>query len=335
MKVENQTSRRKRVSTSLKEGSKKEVRKFENYCPNDAIKAVAGDNAIISPRELAETLVQQARDLQMLPDVAVQAIAIVDEPEASLKDLVDIIAQDIRLTTDILSLSNSSLFGFGQPVLNLQKAITRVGLRQTKNMILAASFNSMMKNMDWQEERVRNELAKHSFITGIIASHLNRLFRLGIQGEEFTAGLIHDVGRTLIAVSIPDAFNEFDPLTFDEQDNLLDHELNLIGTTHAEIGAWFLQRNHLPNELIDVARFHHNPQDATAFKRLISLISLADDMANFTQRDGDVEAYDPSELEAVKILEYLGVDDVSAKVKDSAVEIIESANEEVSQLLSF
>jgi HD-like signal output (HDOD) protein len=299
----------------------------------DAPAKLQNEKPICPPRKLTEILIQTARDLQMLPDVAVKAIAIADDPDAKVNDLVNVIAQDVKLTADILSLSNSSVFGSTQPILGLDQALARVGFRQTKNMIFASSITSMMQKMPWQETRIRDTLCKHSFLTGIINSRLNNLFGLGMQGEEFTAGLVHDIGRTLLAVSIPDEFELFDPLNFDESDGLIDRELDCIGTTHAEVGAWFLRRNHLPDELITVARYHHCPQEATMFKRLVAVTAVADDLANFSERhDGDAE-FNCAENKNLEILGVLGVEGAVEKLQELATVILESAKIEVNQIL--
>ncbi len=284
------------------------------------------------PRQLTELLIQQARDLQVLPDVAVQAIAIADDPDAKIKNLVNVVAQDIKLTTDIVSLSNSSMFGSTKSVACLQTAITRVGFRQTKNMILASSIASMMQQMEWHEEKVRDILCKHSFLTAVINSRLNCLLGLGLQGEEFTAGLVHDIGRTLLAVSIPTEFTNFDGLDFEESDDVNLREFESIGTSHSEVGAWFLQRNHLPEELITVARHHHDPESATKFKRLVAVTAISDEMANFCQREKP-ESFESVCEDNLEILENLGVENVREKLATSAVELLKSAVTEVKQLI--
>lgn len=301
--------------------------------PVEASANIQNDNPISPPRKLTEILIQTARDLQMLPDVAVKAIAIADDPDAKIKDLVNVIAQDVKLTADILSLSNSSVFGSTQAILSLDQALARVGFRQTKNMIFASSITSMMQKMPWQETRVRDTLCKHSFLTGIISSRLNSLFGLGMQGEEFTAGLVHDVGRTLLAVSIPDEFELFDPLDFDESDGLIERESDRIGTTHAEVGAWFLQRNHLPEELITVARYHHAPQDANKFKRLVAVTAVADDMANFSHCDTADAEFNCAENRNLELLATLGVEDAVEKLQELTSVILDSAKLEVNQIL--
>lgn len=287
------------------------------------------------PRDLKENLVQAVKGLQILPDVAIQAIAIADDPDALIQDLVDVIAQDVKLTSDILALSNCSLFGSSTPAVSLQKAIMRLGFRQTKSLILASSITSMMRNMPWREVRVRDLLCEHGMLTANLCTMLNGLFRLEMQGEEFTAGLVHDLGRTLLAVTIPNDFQSFDPLDFDEPRSILDREQDQIGTTHAEVGAWFVQRSGLPEELMVVARHHHSPQHAGEFELLTTLTALADEMANFCQRTRGQGEFDFSASPYLSRMEEMGVDSASQKLEESFAHIIQSAKESVAQMLRF
>ena len=294
---------------------------------------IAAGDKFCPPRPLMENLIKQASGLRMLPDVAVKAIAIAEDPDAKISDLVSIVGQDISLTTSILSLSNSTIFGSTLTVSSLQQAITRVGFRQIKNMIMASCVVSMMQQMPWEEIRIRDLLCKHSFLTGVINSHLNTLFGFGMQGEEFTAGLVHDMGRTLLAVAIPKEFASFDPLDFNESPDLLKQEFETIGTTHAEVGAWFLQRNQIPEELVMVARYHHQPQSSAKFKRLIALTAIADEMANLYHREGRQAVFDCEKCVPLSVLEKLGASEVRSELEEFGPRIFSTSIEEVNQLL--
>ncbi len=295
------------------------------------------DEPLTLPRQLAEALIKKARDIQMLPDVALQAIALTESPDASVRDVVSVIAQDVQLTTDIMSLSNSTLFAGTTSALSLEQAVKRVGFRHIKNMIMAASITSMMQSIEWKELRSRDLLCEHSMVTAVINTRLNSLFKLGMQGEEFTAGLIHDIGRTLLAVAIPDEFSEFDPVDFDENQDTLSKENNFIGTNHAIVGAWFLQRNHLPEEFVIVAKYHHDIGQCTKFKRLVALTAVADELANLYQREGvDSPGFNPESFvgcESLEILEQLGVENATEKLRESVSELVTASVEEVRVLM--
>lgn len=288
-----------------------------------------------SKRKLTEKLIQTARDIKMLPDIALKAIEIADNPNASTQEFANIIAQDPRLTRDILSLSNSPLFPRApgvKPISCLKMAINRLGSRQTKQMILVSCYSSMLNQMDMDEVQVREILGRHSFLTGVISTKLNKLFKLGIQGEEFTAGLLHDVGRILLATAAPEEFKELDAMDFSERHDVIQAEVDYIGTSHAEIGEWFLLRNHLPEELVSVARHHHNPAACGKFKRFVALVSVADDLANYYQRKELETEYDCSDLASLRLLETLGVEAPVERLTEAWPEILSDSVESSGQL---
>ena len=288
-----------------------------------------------SKRKLTEKLIQTARDIKMLPDIALKAIEIADNPNASTQEFANIIAQDPRLTRDILSLSNSPLFPRApgvKPISCLKMAINRLGSRQTKQMILVSCYSSMLNQMDMDEVQVREILGRHSFLTGVISTKLNKLFKLGIQGEEFTAGLLHDVGRILLATAAPEEFKALDAMDFSESHDIIQAEVDYIGTSHAEIGEWFLLRNHLPEELVSVARHHHNPAACGKFKRFVALVSVADDLANYYQRKELETEYDCSDLASLRLLEALGVETPVERLTEAWPEILSDSVESSGQL---
>ena len=168
-------------------------------------------------RYLRTDFSRKAQKIQMLPAVALQALDIAKDPDCSISDFVAVIERDSKLATDILGMSNSPLFATGSSaILSLQKSVVRLGFRQCRNLILSASLTSMMRNLSLEEEWISDVLARHAFLTGITAMHVNRIIGTGFQGEEFAAGLIHDFGRILLAVCMPNQFSKADPLDFDE-----------------------------------------------------------------------------------------------------------------------
>ena len=87
-----------------------------------------------------------------------------------------------------------------------------------------------MQKMSVEDAAHRERLWRHSFHTAILALHFNHSCGLGYQGEEFTAGLLHDFGRTLMAVCLPERSSELDLLDFDDSPRLLEQERLLSGT---------------------------------------------------------------------------------------------------------
>jgi len=254
------------------------------------------------PEDLRTRLLNQTSSWQMLPDIAVKALAMARDPNCSIKEFSSVIERDAKLATEILRITNSAFYAARSPILNLKQAVTRLGFAHCRNVILAASLGSAMRRMPMAEAWMQLLLCKHSNLTGTMAMAINKSFNLGFIGEEFTAGLIHDIGRSLFGVVAPHHFAEADPLDFDESADILKREQEVLRTDHCELGAWFIEHNKLPQPLIDVVRYHHTPELVSENRKLVAITATADHMANYLQRNGSAEDYQPAENDAAFVL---------------------------------
>lgn len=250
------------------------------------------------PAELVQALKKRVGQLQMLPAVAQEALQLVKNPECTISQFTGVIKRDVKLTADILKMANSALYRPVTPIVDLNRCVMRVGFRECQYLILSASIASLMHRVTMSQEWVREALWRHSFTTALLATRINRTFHLGFQGEEFTAGLLHDFGRILFAMIVPESFLKFDPLDFDESSELLAREFEATGTDHCRLGAWFTHGNQLPQPIPSVILNHHQPELAEEHQRLTVLIAVADQLANGWQRWGDrvLEEFTPPEV---------------------------------------
>ena len=278
---------------------------------------------------------RRAQSLQMLPTVAIQALDIAKNPDCSMREFVSVIERDAKLATDILGMSNSSMFWTGgAPIVTLQQSVVRLGFRQCRNLILSTSLASMMRNLSLEEEWIRDVLSQHAFLTGMTAVHVNRIVGTGFQGEEFAAGLIHDFGRALLAVCMPEQFASADPLDFDEHSLTLEKETWVLETNHCEAGAWFAQINGLPSEFVEVIRHHHAPQNALKHRRLVALTAISDHIANHIQRFETSDNYDMTANDAIFVLEGTGIPNAAGRLQDLIADIMETARRESQELIA-
>lgn len=289
----------------------------------------------ISPH-LRAIFAKRAENLQMLPTVAIQALEIAKNPDCSICEFVSVIERDAKLATDILGMSNSPLFWTGgSAIVSLQQSVVRLGFRQCRNLILSTSLTSMMRNLSLEEEWIRDVLSQHAFLTGLTAVHVNRIIGTGFQGEEFAAGLIHDFGRALIAVCMPEEFASADPLDFEETSQIPEKESWVLETNHCEAGAWFAEVSGLPCEFVEVIRHHHSPSNAVKHRRLVALTAIGDHIANHMQRFVTCENYDITTNEAVFVLERTGIANVAGRLNDIMAEIMESTRRAAQEMTSL
>ncbi|MEI8379273.1 MAG: HDOD domain-containing protein [Planctomycetota bacterium] len=255
------------------------------------------------PEELRTRLLHLTSGWQMLPDIAVKALAIARDPNCTIKEFSSVIERDPKLATEILRITNSAFYAARSPIMNLKQAATRLGFAHCRNVILAASLGSAMRKLPLAEAWMQLVLWRHSVLTGIISMSINREFSLGFLGEEFTAGLIHDVGRSLFGVIAPTNFAAADPLDFEESGDFLQRERDVLHTDHCELGAWFIAHNKLPDALIAVVACHHSLTTAPEeHLKLVAATAVADHMANYLQRQGSADGYEPETNLAVESL---------------------------------
>jgi HD-like signal output (HDOD) protein len=252
------------------------------------------DLALVPPPGLVARLAKHADQLRMLPAVATEALELAKNPECSISEFAAVVERDVKLAADMLKIANSALYSPPKPIMNLHRAVLRLGFRECQYLIMTASITSLMNRISLKQQWIRGVLWRHSFNTALLAIHLNRSFHLGFQGEEFTAGLMHDFGRTLMAVAVPEQFEQIDPMDFDESPHILKFEHELIGTDHCRLGAWYAVQQELPDPLPEVLLRHHHPELAREGQKLTALIAVADHMANHLQRFEKSAGYEPA-----------------------------------------
>jgi HD-like signal output (HDOD) protein len=282
------------------------------------------------PARLVDKLLQGNEGLTILPAVAMQALQMANDPDCSVNQFAALVQQDQKLASDILSISNSAIYAGGRAISSLQQAAQRLGFRKCKSLILSSSMSSLMKKLTFDEQWMRDILRRHSFLAAIHCHHLNKLFSIGFDGEEFTAGLMHDLGRSLLAVSAGNDFSVADPLNFEEVEGQLEREREVLGTDHAEFGAWFIRRSNLPETLCETILCHHDCKNGS---KLTAIVSAADEMANHLQRYLEPDQYSPETNPGLMRLEELGIRDARQRLEAQRVHIMEEAAEELTELV--
>ncbi|MFM7118239.1 MAG: HDOD domain-containing protein [Planctomycetota bacterium] len=276
-------------------------------------------------REIQVKVRRVASEFQVRSDAALEALEVIRDPECSIRALVAIARRDPRLTTDILKFANSALFGSRARIASLDQAVMRLGLTSCKNIILACIAGSMLRTQTEQYKQFTNALWPHCLLTATTASNLNAELGIGLQGEEYAAGLIHDIGRLLQRLAEPQKAAEIDVLDFNEGPDLLALESKHLGTNHAVLGAWFTEDMRFPVSIVTSIRFHHRPEDASEALCLTALVAAADEITNYYHRKGSLIGYDLEMNKGITLLEEHGVFDAREKLKGSLGKVMEKA----------
>jgi HD-like signal output (HDOD) protein len=195
--------------------------------------------------------------LPSLPQTVSALIEALGNPEVTLAEVGAIIARDVGMTARVLQLVNSPLFSLLCEVTSLQSAVALMGPDTLRQLLLSAEA---FRSFDPERTVPGFSLAEfeaHSALTAKIAARLP--VAKSIHPSALTAALLHDVGKLVLAVRLPEQFAACLRRSHEQQRPLFQVEAESIGATHAEIGAYLLSLWGLAPAIVDAVFRHHRP----------------------------------------------------------------------------
>ncbi len=223
------------------------------------------------------TLAARLVNLPSMPDLYVEIMDALLSPTSTIQRIADISAKDPALTAKLLQLSNSAFFGINRTVNSASEAVQFLGVGVIQSLALAIPlFNAFdrRKCPAFPLDQIWN----HSVQTGVIARRLAREPSESMPPPEqaFTAGLLHDIGKLILADSLPQEYGAILAEARERSEPLMLAEKRCFKATHAEVGGYLLALWGLPFPMVDAVAHHHEPGRAqgTGFD-LTGLIHVA------------------------------------------------------------
>lgn len=205
-------------------------------------------------------LVAQFRHLPSLPAIYNQVVAELESPNGSFDEVGRLIGQDPLMTAKILQLVNSAIFSLSTPVTKAEEAVITLGAERTKALLLAvpvftrfdaSSCPGLSPEKLWQHSMEVATFAR--------AIALKQQATTAIADAAFTAGLLHDVGKLLLAANLPDKYAALHRSSAKGGLPARHAEQLSLGTTHAETAACLLGMWGLPLPVLEAVAHHHHP----------------------------------------------------------------------------
>ncbi len=196
----------------------------------------------------------------------------------SFAKLAELIERDTVLASNVLRVVNSPLYGLRATVNSVRHAVAVLGLAQLRNIVLSLSVSQLWSRVRTPGGWSMPHFNRHSVAVAMLADLLALEMRTQYAEGAFTAGLLHDVGKLLIAITFPDEFREIDRLAGADWRQETVHEGAILGLIHADLSAAALASWNLPEPIIDAVGNHH----AAAGGRgsLSEVLRAADRVAN-------------------------------------------------------
>jgi HD-like signal output (HDOD) protein/CheY-like chemotaxis protein len=183
------------------------------------------------------------------------------DPATSIDDVTYIIESDVAMAAKVLQLVNSGFFGLAQSCTILRTAVEYLGMDTMKNLALASDTFRVFVPNSATAGSFCQAVQRHSHRTAVIAGTLP--FHPAMRDIIIISALLHDIGRLVIASKMPNQFNLVRERAAQSGCADFEAEEELLGTSHAEIGAYLLGLWGLHGAIIEAVAHHHHPTRVT------------------------------------------------------------------------
>ncbi|MBN1478349.1 HDOD domain-containing protein [Candidatus Sumerlaeota bacterium] len=225
---------------------------------------------MLSDAEAIRRRVERLTSLPTLPGIVEKLAVEVEDEQASAEEIGRMISADQVLSAKVLRLVNSAYYGFPGRISTVTHALVLLGFNVIKGLVLSAAVLDMMK------EGVAG-LWEHSCACSLIAGRLSTLLELEAPEEVAVAALIHDLGKVIICVELPQEFQRIQSHQRMARCSLREAEEEILhGVNHADIAGWLGDEWRLPARLIEPIRYHHAPASSQFAPRQTAVVHLAD-----------------------------------------------------------
>jgi len=238
----------------------------------------------MADNEKLENLIRNMGELPTLPSVFVTVNKMLGDPRTSAVDVGNIVSNDQVIASKILKIANSAFYGFAGRVNTVSHAIAVLGFSSTKNIVLTTSVLTTLNLKTPVKGFNLVAFWKHSAAVGAIAKLIAKEVAPQKQEEAFIAGLLHDIGKLILAICAPEDFAKCLNMAIKKKYLFLDAEQELLGINHTDIAAIVNEKWKLPAEFAAVLTNHHkniDPIETTA--GLVEIVKLADILARGMQ----------------------------------------------------
>jgi HD-like signal output (HDOD) protein len=205
-------------------------------------------------------LVGRIRTFPTIPSLYLEVVNALKDPNATTDEIGAIIAKDMAMTTKLVQVLNSAYFGLPRTITDPTEAVGILGFETVKSLIMTVKLLS-------QYDKVKpvyfsiDSIWRHSTNVARTA-RVMALLETGdndCSGIAYTAGLMHDLGKVILAANFDEQYQGAHNVARKQQIPLWEVEKDIFGASHGEIGAYLLGLWGMSSEVVKVAALHHSP----------------------------------------------------------------------------
>jgi HD-like signal output (HDOD) protein len=208
---------------------------------------------------------QSLKCLERLPTLSpmtTQLLSRLARRNCDVIELTALVEKDAVLSAQILRLANSAIFGRSQPINSVKHAIAMIGVGAMRKFALGASISNLFSRFRTAPSFSMARFNLHSVATGVLVELISDEIEFEDSNGAFITGLLHDVGKLLIAVSMPKQYEDILAVVAVSGAPLPVCEREILGTDHAELSGLAVSRWELAEPIRWAAFYHHEPERA-------------------------------------------------------------------------
>jgi putative nucleotidyltransferase with HDIG domain len=225
---------------------------------------------------LRDEILAETRAVPSLPIWAVEVLDIASQPDPDIGALEQCIALDPGLTSNVLRLANSAYFGGVGEISTVRDAVVRLGTRHALGVVVASAIAPVAGAPVRGYDMPAGLLLRHSVAVAMAAERLGERLGLETPAATFTAGLLHELGKMVLGTFLEIDARPILALAFEQAIPFQDAERQVLGVDHAEVGAVLLESWRVPQAIVEVVRWHHEPERFGGAPMMLDLVHIGD-----------------------------------------------------------
>ncbi|MDR0653747.1 MAG: HDOD domain-containing protein [Synergistaceae bacterium] len=269
-------------------------------------------------------VLKRVKDIPSLPQFVIETLKKLDDPKSSASDVGDTLRKDESLVLRILRLANSAYYGLSRKITVVPEAISYLGFKTVKSIVLAASVYKFMDSAFTGYSLDRGEMWKHSQAVAATSRYLSEKTRTGDPEEAYIGGLMHDIGKIVLNDYVRFGYSIILRLVEEDGIPFCDAERQVLGFDHAQVGGLVMEQWNLPDAYSYVTIYHHTPEElppaGAEYRKVLDVVHVANSLCLMLGigMGADGMQYNVS----IDSLERLGIADNTEQLMADFVDIV-------------
>jgi len=221
-----------------------------------------------------EKIVDSIDRLPTLPVIYTRLSDLLAQSDSTVRTIAEVISEDPTIAAKILKIVNSAFYGFPKKIGNLQRAVVILGLNEIKSMVLATSILKTFTQLDSDCAFDMKSYWEHSVGCAVSAKILAEAAYLKNPEDVFTGGLLHDIGKLIHALYLPQEFSRVIAEVEHTGIPMIESEQGVFGFAHTHTGRILAEKWHFPEETVNMVAQHHVEGDSPNLSKEVAAVHL-------------------------------------------------------------